>query len=355
MLAAFWSGSLYESRGRAMGWPIWTAVNPQRIARRRGLQLILACLGNVIPVVIACLASWSSHRTVFFIGAAGTCLVPLLVTGLPVSWTAVRRSAALAGLIALTMMQAYSGGAASGYSVLMMMAMVWFGVQAGDRDVIVMIAVLAACAYLPMILFGAPAFPTHWANATLLVLVGATVAGALRLMTRETTWLTEQLRKDASTDPLTGLLNRRGWEPTAAAALANARRQRRPVTAAAFDLDDFKRHNDQFGHQVGDTVLRQTAGGLRSALRAGDIVARSGGDEFVALLIDTTAEAATIAIERLIVDHDLSAGVAAWDFQESLEDLLCRADLALYEAKGSQGRRVETAPASLDQDWLSAG
>ncbi len=330
-------------------------VTPERITRRHGLQIVLAFVGNVIPVVIACLADWSSHRAVFFLGAAGTCLVPLLVTGLPSAGPGLRRAAALAGLVPLTMMQAYSGGAASGYAVLMMMAMVWFGLQAGDRDVIAMIAVLGACAYLPMILFGAPAFPVHWANATLLLLVGATVAGALRLMTRETTSLTEQLRRDAATDPLTGLLNRRGWEPAATAALALARRQQRPVSAAVFDLDAFKQLNDQFGHETGDTVLRRTAEELRSALRGGDIVARSGGDEFLALLVDTTAETAATAIARLITGHDgLSAGVAAWDFQEPLEDLLRRADLALYEAKGAGGHRVKTAPTSLDQAWLTA-
>ena len=328
-------------------------MSASRIARRRGSQIRLALLGNVIPIAIACLAGWSSHHTVFFIGAAGACMAPLLVTGLPASWTRTRRVSALAGLVALTMMQAYSGGAASGYGVLIVMPMVWFGLQAEDRDLLVMVAVLTACAYLPMVLFGAPAFPAHWANATLLVLVGTTVAGALRLVTRETTSLTERLRQDAVTDPLTGLLNRRGWQPAATAALSHAGRHRRPVSAAVFDLDAFKELNDEFGHERGDAALRQTAHALRSALRAGDIVARSGGDEFIALLIDTAPEDATTAIHRLISEHRrLSAGVAGWDLHEPLDALVRRADLALYEAKRAGGHRLVTASTPLDENWL---
>jgi hypothetical protein len=108
-------------------------MRPERITRRRGLQILLAVLGNVIPVGLACVAGWSTHHTVFFIGAAGACLVPLLVTSAPASWTVVRRTAALSGLLALTLMQAYTGGAASDDTLLMMMAVVWFGVQGGDR------------------------------------------------------------------------------------------------------------------------------------------------------------------------------------------------------------------------------
>ncbi len=73
---------------------------------------------------------------------------------------------------ALTMMQAYSGGAASGYSILMMMAMIWFGVQTTDREMATGMGVLAACAYLPMLIFGPPAYPVNWGHATLLVMVG---------------------------------------------------------------------------------------------------------------------------------------------------------------------------------------
>lgn len=309
---------------------------------------MLAFSGNVIPVAIARLASWSSHHTVFFIGAAGTCLVPLLVTGLPASWTLARRGIALAGLVPRTMMQAYSGGSASGYCVLMMMAMVWFGLQAGDRDILIMIAGLCACSVLPMILFGAPAYPIHWANAALLVVVGATGAGALRISTREITSITNQLRRDAATDPLTGLLNRRGWQATAPAALARSKRSGRPVAAAVFDLNSFKELNDRFGHGEGDRVLQSTAERLRATLRAGDVLARSGGDEFVALLLDTTPDDALLAAQHL-ADRSpgrgsITIGLAIWTGHETLEELLRRADLALYDANAAAGITSQSPP-----------
>src|SRR5690349_20010239 len=147
---------------------------------RRRKAVALAVTGNIVPVAIATAIDISSHRPVFFVGAVGACIPPLVVTAVPPRWKLVRRIAAYAGLPMLTLMQAYSGGAASPYAVLMMMAMVWFGLQASDREVLAMIGVLAACAYLPMLLVGAPAFPVHWGNATLLVLIGATVAGSLR-------------------------------------------------------------------------------------------------------------------------------------------------------------------------------
>ena len=326
-------------------------MSPERIARRRGLQILLALCGNVIPVVIACVSRWSSHHAIFFVGAAGACAVPLLVTGLPASWTLPRRGFALAGLVPLTLMQAYTGGAASGYCVLMMMAMVWFGLQAGDRDVAIMIGGLCACSFVPMVLVGGPAYPRHWGNAALLVFVCATVAGALRLATRETLSLTEALRRDAATDPLTGLLNRRGWRVTATAALAQCQRSARPVAAAVFDLDGFKQLNDRFGHDAGDRVLQDTAERLRAMLRAGDVLARTGGDEFVALLVDTTAPEAERALQRVADSSQtrgtLTAGLAVWSAHESLDDLLRRADLALYDAKRSATRHVAMAPEAL--------
>ncbi len=84
------------------------------------------------------------------------------------------------------MLQAGSGGAASGYSILTLMAMLWFGLFATDRELAVGAGVLAACAYLPMLLFGRPDYPVEWGHATLLVFIGCSVAGSLRALTRET-------------------------------------------------------------------------------------------------------------------------------------------------------------------------
>jgi diguanylate cyclase (GGDEF)-like protein len=313
----------------------------------------MAIAGNVVPVAIATASHWSSHRFVFFAGALGVCVVPLLVTGLPARCRRARRLASFAGIPALTLMQAYTGGAASGYSVLMMMAMVWFGLQADDRDVLVMIGLLAACSYLPMLLFGPPAYPISWGNATLLVLIGTTVAGVLRKMTRRIVRLTDRLRQEAVIDPLTSLLNRRGWEQAAPAELERADRTDATVSLVAFDLDDFKHLNDTYGHDEGDRVLRETADRARGALRAGDILARLGGDEFVALLVASTPAGAVAALERMRADTPrraaFSAGIATKAQGETLEDLARRADLALYAAKAAGGDRVEVAGRPLEE------
>src|SRR5213076_2946537 len=110
------------------------------------------------------------------------------------------------------------------------------------------IVVLAACSCLPMLVIGPPAYPLDWGHAILLVLIGATVAGSLRAVTRETQRLTERLRREAVHDDLTGLLNRRGWRDAACRELAQAARSQDSVGIAVVDLDDLKQINDSMGH-----------------------------------------------------------------------------------------------------------
>jgi diguanylate cyclase (GGDEF)-like protein len=212
--------------------------------------------------------------------------------------------------------------------------------------------VLAACSYGPMLIFGPPAYPIHWGNATLLVLVGLSVAYSLRAVTRETQALNARLLKEATIDDLTGLLNRRGWRLEADRHLARASREGSQVGLLLLDLDSLKEINDTRGHDEGDRVLRETADRMRSALRAGDVLARLGGDEFGALLMDTSDGKATTAVDRLSqMTPELgsfSAGVADWDGTQSLDELLRRADVALYTAKTDGGSRIAVAPPTLE-------
>ena len=117
------------------------------------------------------------------------------------------------------------------------------------------------------------------------------------------------------------------------------------------DLDSLKEINDTRGHDVGDRVLRDTADRMRSALRAGDVLARLGGDEFGALLVDTSNGEALGAVARLREMTpslgSFSAGAAIWDGLETLDELLRRADVALYTAKTDGGSRVQVAPPTL--------
>jgi diguanylate cyclase (GGDEF)-like protein len=321
-------------------------------ARQRRRALRFAVLGNALPIAVATATNFDSHHTVFFIGAVGACIAPVVVTMVTRKHPVPFYAAAYGGIPALTMMQAYSGGAASGYAVLMMMAMIWFGVQTTDRELAIGMGVLAACAYLPMLIFGPPAYPVSWGHATLLVLVGLSVAYSLRAVTRETQKLNARLRKEATLDDLTGLLNRRGWRAAAERELARASRDGTHVGLLLLDLDSLKEINDRRGHDEGDRVLVETADRMRTALRAGDVLARLGGDEFGALLMDTSDAEVQTAVDRLEqMTPELgsfSAGIAVWDGNQSIDDLLRRADVALYSAKTDGGRKVEIAPPTLD-------
>jgi diguanylate cyclase (GGDEF)-like protein len=154
--------------------------------------------------------------------------------------------------------------------------------------------------------------------------------------------LVAQLEALIRTDSLTGLPNRRALNERLVDEVARARRTASPFTLVMIDLDRFKQYNDDFGHVAGDEALQAVASTLRERLRATDFLGRFGGEELVALLPDTTTEAAVQVLEELhtLVRHQaaprpitFSAGVAAWDQLESPEQLLVRADAALYEAK----------------------
>jgi diguanylate cyclase (GGDEF)-like protein len=318
--------------------------------RRRALRFAIA--GNTLPVAVATLTDFGSHHAIFFVGAVGACLAPVVII------LSTRRhpipfyAAAYGGIPALTMLQAYSGGVSSGYSILVMMAMIWFGLQTTDRELTVGVGVLAACSYLPMLIFGPPAYPVDWGYATLIVLVGASVALSLRALTRETVKLNERLMRDAMIDDLTGLLNRRGWRMAAERELARAGRDGSSIALVILDLDRLKEINDTLGHDEGDRALCNIAERMRSAFRAGDVLARLGGDEFGALLMDNTDGQAMAAVERLRGATpklaSFSAGAAAWNGQEALEELMRRADVALYAAKTDGGNRIELAPVALE-------
>jgi diguanylate cyclase (GGDEF)-like protein len=328
-------------------------MGPLRIdSRQRARAVRYAFLGNLLPLGVAIATDFGSHHAVFFVGALGGLAAAVAVNAVSRRHRVIFYAAAYGGLPALTMLQAYSGGAASGYSILMLVALIWFGLQATDREQVAAMALLAACAYLPMLIFGPPAYPVEWGNATLLVLVGGMVMMSLRLVARETTRLTDRLREQARVDELTGLLNRRGWLEAAGRELAQASREGFPVEMVLLDLDDLKQLNDSMGHDEGDRVLRETADRLRGALRAGDVVARVGGDEFVALMPQATLDDALGAIQRLqeVTPSigSFSAGIASWNAKEDLDGLIRRSDIALYAAKADGGSKVEVAPRALE-------
>lgn len=159
--------------------------------------------------------------------------------------------------------------------------------------------------------------------------------------------LVEELSGLATTDALTGALNRRAWDGHIERALADG--AVRPVTVALLDLDKFKVFNDTYGHQRGDRLLKEAAAAWRTMLRPGDLLARYGGEEFAVLLRDCDERRATPVLERLRAatpaGETCSVGIAQWDGDECAEALVARADRALYAAKAAGRDRTMVASA----------
>jgi diguanylate cyclase (GGDEF)-like protein len=149
-----------------------------------------------------------------------------------------------------------------------------------------------------------------------------------------------ELADMASTDPLTGLPNRRTWDARVQKAIDSGER----FTVAILDLDHFKDYNDSNGHPAGDRLLKETAAVWREQLRGGDILARIGGEEFGLMLVDCDDACAIEVIERLrklvFQGETCSAGFAERREGETAEAVTARADAALYEAKSSGRDRV---------------
>ena len=149
--------------------------------------------------------------------------------------------------------------------------------------------------------------------------------------------LVRQLRDAAETDLVTGVYSHRHLQDRIRQETARAARTRAPLSVLMIDLDDFKRVNDEHGHQAGDRVLRAIAGALRSSVRASDIVARYGGDEFVVLMPDTDAPEAEEVARRA---HAAVAALAHPMADGSDVHVTCSLGLALHPRDGRSGKAL---------------
>ncbi len=194
-------------------------------------------------------------------------------------------------------------------------------------------------------------------------------------MVRRIVRYTSDLLRLASTDPLTGVLNRRSFLDSAFGEVRRARRDRKPCSLMSIDADHFKRINDTQGHQAGDQVLKAMAATLANSVRKGDVLGRVGGEEFAVLAPDLSLEGALRLADRLrgeiarlrtatdagFVSFTISIGVTQiLDDESDLTPALGRADKALYAAKSAGRNKVAEfngaiEPTALPVDGLRTG
>ncbi|MBC17192.1 MAG: hypothetical protein CL942_09095 [Desulfovibrio sp.] len=169
--------------------------------------------------------------------------------------------------------------------------------------------------------------------------------------------LQEELQRLATTDSLTCAHNRRSFMERAHSEVARSHRHGIPLALLTLDIDHFKRVNDTYGHPAGDEVLKSLVNVCQETLRFTDVFARMGGEEFAAILPETQIPEAIVTAERVrkavastpvntdagIIDYTVSIGISTLrDDDDSLDDLMRRADKALYKAKENGRNRVET-------------
>lgn len=182
----------------------------------------------------------------------------------------------------------------------------------------------------------------------------ARISDRYQLMMRD---MNEALKESSTTDPLTGIGNRRMLVERLKSEMARAERVNRPLTVAIADIDRFKKVNDTYGHEAGDKVLIEVSRVIESCMREYDCCGRWGGEEFLIIMPEIAATEGILIVERLrgaisglnvpIADRSVqltaSFGIAEYRAGESASDIINRADAALYKAKQAGRNRYEAA------------
>ncbi|WCB92633.1 hypothetical protein DSM104299_01330 [Baekduia alba] len=309
--------------------PIDPAARRRR-ARSPEVKALTALLGGAAACLASGVAFPMSDQAPRTLGAVMVVVALALAAGTFVFGDRVRRGALLAEVCVVCALNSFlvtrahtAGGAmADAFAYVWLTVYVaaffpsawaWFG------------ALVAAGFGAGLLAAGLPGLFTAWLLLSLsVVTAGAVVSQVSRIMLGR-----------MSTDHLTGTLNRSGLQEAARRMHLRRRRRERVVTVAALDLDGFKAVNDQRGHASGDRLLAEATAAWRDALRADDVLARTGGDEFIVLMPDTDPDEARAVLLRLRAAHPVawSAGVTGWDADEPLAACLERADRELYAIK----------------------
>jgi diguanylate cyclase (GGDEF)-like protein len=234
------------------------------------------------------------------------------------------------------------------YVIPISLAAVEFGYRGGLAAAASAILLTVFWAELQNVPLGVVGYGTRGFTFTSIGLLVGLQAEQRRTLLEERERLVDKLRATAMRDQLTGLANRRASDERLAYELRTAGRSARPLSVAVVDLDKLKLVNDSYGHAQGDRLIQRCAQALRIAARETDLIARLGGDEFLVLLPDCRAtearEVALRLLDALRPDHSASIGIATWDRQEPADELISRADQAMYTAKMAGGARITLAP-----------
>jgi diguanylate cyclase (GGDEF)-like protein len=261
----------------------------------------------------------------------------------------------LYGTLLVTALIYFNGEQDGAVNVGGQMTYIWSAMYAAyfytRRQVIAQVAAVAVATATVMLIVAPPAAAISRTLFT--VVTTAVVATTVHLLRQRVDRLVQQLDDAARTDPLTGLLNRRGFEERFDLELERARRTDQPLVLLVGDLDHFKALNDRLGHPAGDAALQEVAEVLRRLGRRIDTAARLGGEEFALIAPATGADGGLVMADRLreevarhgVQELTISFGVAAFPAHGTTAEALAKAsDLALYAAKAGGRDRVVVTP-----------
>lgn len=256
---------------------------------------------------------------------------------------------ALAYLVAVALLREGAGGNASGMGPMALLPIVWIALYGSARTLAITVVGALVVYWLPILVDGGERYPdSGWRIGAVLAVLGGLLGFAALRLHGQVRSQAERLERLAFLDELTGLPNRRGWDAALDTALAVAERRGEHVCVAQIDLDEFKRVNDSGGHAAGDRLLGEVAATWQRLLRPGDVLARTGGDEFALLLAGCEIEEGREVAERLRQAVDgttCSMGLARWRPGEDGGEAVRRADALLYEAKRLGRDRLCCEPA----------
>lgn len=308
----------------------------------RGLRVARVGAIGGITLVVFLSANWS------ILGRAGQVVVIALTVTMVASWFVVpwaslprQAQAALPAhaLLLIVAMQVFALPLDRDLAALMILPVLWSALYGTAAEALVITGGaigIAVALQVVALVSGQPVGLTGWTQLVAL-------SGAMLLIT----YFTVTARSHARTDALTRIGNRRAWDEILSQEIERARRYPAPLTVALIDLDHFKRFNDAFGHPAGDRHLAASAAAWSGTLRATDVIARVGGEEFAVLLMDADDHTARSVLRRLAAatpnGQTCSIGMARWNGMEDASTLMGRADDALYAAKEAGRSRIVAA------------